>query len=332
MANVESAGEARLEYDADRARRDDERQLAEATSDMTVVRARGLFSWQSVLAGSAGALAVHLLLMMLGMAFGFGVTDPIQDENPIAMFTGGTALAWTISALIALWVGSWLAGRSAAQVDAGAGAMHGFMVWSMSTIVIFLAVSTGIGLVIGGAASVVGKGLTLASAPITAAATAAGGAAGEMLQDNTEQVKSYVAEVIPASGTSTTTPESIRATREIGRAVTQFFLADDLNANDARAPVVRALVEYGGKSEQDAQRIVGEWATSYQRVRDDLAAAKAKAEQKTREVADEAAHALSVATMWGFVAFLLGIGSAICGGVMGAKCARCKLVPVVVSA
>src|SRR5947209_7736122 len=94
---------------------------------------RGL-SWAAIFAGTIAGLATHLLLTMLGIGLGAGMLNPITDENPVGTFSMASAIAWSISALIALWVGGWVAGRTAARVNQNTGRLHGFLVWCAATV------------------------------------------------------------------------------------------------------------------------------------------------------------------------------------------------------
>ncbi len=129
------------------------------------------------------------------------------------------------------------------------------------------------------------------------------------------------------SRTSNATPAATaRAKREIAFALGRLFKPGentDVAAN--RAAAVKVLVETGGLSQADADRMVTEWTDSYNRLKADLQTAKNEAEAKARVAADKAADALALFSLASFAAFVLGAISASCGGRHGAKCAtRCE--------
>jgi len=62
-------------------------------------------SWGAIIAGCVVALSVHLLLAMLGIGLGVRMVNPFTDENPVLGFTAAVGIAWSISALISLWLG-----------------------------------------------------------------------------------------------------------------------------------------------------------------------------------------------------------------------------------
>jgi hypothetical protein len=280
-------------------------------------------SWRAILAGTVAGLAVHLLLTLFGIGLGAGMVDPVTDENPLAAFSVGAVIAWSVSALIALFVGGWVAGRFVPTGSKQSGGLHGFLVWSLATIAVFTFATSSLGLAIGGVAKVVGQGVELAAKPAAAAASGASDLAKDALKQNQDTVNSFLEEALASRQNQGNAATTTRARREIGYAVTRLFTpGNDVNAPEARAAVTRTLVEQAGMTEADANRLVSEWTTSYERLKADLAAVKEKAEVEAREAADQASKALAHAAIWTFIAFLLGAVVSSIAGRCGATC-RC---------
>lgn len=281
-------------------------------------------SWRAILAGTVAGLAVHLLLTLLGIGLGAGMIDPVTDESPLAAFSVSAVITWGISALIALWVGGWVAGRFVPNGSKHSGCLHGFLVWSLATIAVFVFATSSLGLAIGGTAKVVGKGIELAAKPAAAAAGGVADVAKDALKQNTDAVNSFLGEAMETRSKDANPASTVRARREIGYAVTKLFTpGNDAGSAENRAAVSRALVEHAGLSEADANQKVSEWTAAYDRLKADLQAAKDKAEQKAREAADKASKALACAALWTFAAFLLGAVITSVAGKCGATC-RCS--------
>ena len=293
-----------------------------ASTDVRIPFYRTL-SWRAILAGTVAGLSVHLLLTLLGIGLGAGLVDPVTDENPLTAFSVSAAVTWGVSALIALWIGGWVAGRFVPNGSKRSGCLHGLLVWSLATIAVFVFATTSLGLAIGGVAKVASQGIQLAAKPVAAAASGATDLAKDALKQNKDTVGSFLDEALESRGNKDNAADTARARREIGYAVTKLFTpGNDVNSAEARAAVTRALVEQGGISEADANRLVSQWTASYERLKADLQAAKEKAEIKAREAADKAAKALAHAAIWTFVAFLLGAIVSSLAGKCGASC-RC---------
>jgi hypothetical protein len=90
-------------------------------------------SWASVLAGAVIAMALQLLLSMLGIGLGLS-TDSAQDTTSQAFAMGGTAW-WMGSALLALFVGGCVAGFFSDATRWTDGLLHGLLVWALTALV-----------------------------------------------------------------------------------------------------------------------------------------------------------------------------------------------------
>lgn len=268
-------------------------------------------AWGAIFAGAVAGLGTHILLMMLLTAIGMGAASPATDDNPVATFGMGTAIAWTISALVALFVGGWVAGRCAARVHSVSGSVHGFLVWCVGTIAAVLLVTSGAGAMIGGAARVVGEGVSAMGKTVGGAADLA----KQAVEQNTAALGSMVEEVTENAGVK----NAAAARREVGQAVRQLFReGGNLRDPEARAATVLALTR-AGVSEADANRMVDGWITSMQQMRAQLEETKAAAAAKAREVAESASKAVAKGALWSFLGFALGAVAASLGGRRGQR-------------
>ncbi|MCD8140080.1 MAG: hypothetical protein LUE17_09950 [Planctomycetaceae bacterium] len=124
-----------------------------------------LISWQSILAGVITALAISIIMAVLGVALGFTVIKPTSNKP----FSGlGTAFGiWSaISVLLSLGAGGFVAG----MFSGISGREHGFMVWASALIVATLFSSLAFGSAVRGvnsAMKTVGAGMgSLAQSPM----------------------------------------------------------------------------------------------------------------------------------------------------------------------
>ena len=284
-----------------------------------------------VFADLAAALALEVLFMMLGAGLGFAVYSPLTSDHPIADLGAGAAVIQGISAVFSLWLGGWVAGRFTPSGVRATGWLHGFSVWAVATVAGVLLVSGGAGWALGDFSKIVGGGLSLAGKPVAGLTGGATDLAKDALKQTGDTIGSFTDEAVgnrPAGGA---TNMNIRAKREVGMAVARLFNPmQQSSMTENRAALLKALVDYTGISEVEANRTVAEWTASYERLKADLAAAKAEAEIKAREAAEKAATALSIFSLCYFVRFVLGALAASCGGHQGLKHARrCEDSPTV---
>jgi hypothetical protein len=275
------------------------------------------FCWKAIIGGTVAAIGIHILLTALGVGAGLAAFTPITDADPVAHFTVGAAIVWTLCALIALAFGGFMAGRFSHSLHSGFA--HGVLVWSLTLIITLLLLSMGTGMVMGGALKVLGGGLGIGSQAI---APAVSEVAKEGVKRGSDQLGSFIEEAVQSVPTNATPKATTRAKREIGFAVTKLFApGNDVASTDNRTAAVKALVDYAQMSEADATRTIDEWTASYKSLKAELKDLKVKAEVKARETADLVASNLSSAAMWSFFALLIGLLVTALAGRCGASCA-----------
>jgi hypothetical protein len=298
-------------------------QTVPVASATTVVTQRAL-SWGAIFAGCVAALSAHLLLTILCMGVGLQTAQPLTNDNIAADISVAAGISWSLSALIALWVGGWVAGRFADVANHGVGRLHGFVVWSLATVVTFASFTIGAGALASGAAKLAGKTLSVAGVATGAAvggtAAGAGDAFQGFMQGNGGIVTSFLNEVAPEQGGENSQINTARARREIGWSLYRMFSEEgSVTSPENRSQLAQTIAQTTGRSQADSERMVNDWVASYDRAKQEMKAKADVAEQKARETAEKAADGATKTAIWTFVAFLIGAGAAIWGGHVGAK-------------
>jgi hypothetical protein len=138
-------------------------------------------SWGAIIAGTITVLVIQLTLAMLGLGIGLYAFDPA--EPPGTGFGIGALIWWVLSAIIALFLGGWVASRLSGIQAKTDGMLHGFVTWGLASLVTVFLLTTTIGTLIGGGMSLV-----------QGAASAAGRTAEvspELRQQVEEQLRQY---------------------------------------------------------------------------------------------------------------------------------------------
>ncbi len=158
---------ARREEDELRARAGLRRNIAEAPE--TVV-AHDRIRWGPIWAGIVTALATLLVLSAIGVAFGFA-TRSVTTLTAARSIGIGLGIWTAISAIIALFLGGFIAARFMPLDTRGVGMVHGVAVWAMTqllgTILALLSISVTLG-VLGSAAAAQG-GVVIGPSQLSAA-------------------------------------------------------------------------------------------------------------------------------------------------------------------
>lgn len=113
-------------------------------------------SWGAIFAGAVIALVVQTALTLLGIGIGAAVLDPAEAGQQTGL--GWGAAIWVVlSGIIALAAGGWVAGRLAGMPRTIDGIVHGVTTWAVVTLFSMYLIGSAVGLVVGGAAGVVGQ-------------------------------------------------------------------------------------------------------------------------------------------------------------------------------
>jgi len=96
-------------------------------------RKQPLLRWSAVFAGTAISIALWVLLQMLGMGVGFAAIN-LDDAGSLRDLGIGTT-AWTcVAPMLAMFAGGVFAGRLAGTHERGIGAVHGIVVWALTSL------------------------------------------------------------------------------------------------------------------------------------------------------------------------------------------------------
>ena len=143
-------------------------------TDTTLAARFTRVSWGAIFAGVVIAIAIQVLLGILGTGIGLSMVDPTDGTTPGAAGFGiGAGIYWLITTVIALGAGGYAAARLSgvtARFDALA---HGLVVWSVTLILTIYLLTSAVGGIIGGAFRTVGSVASAAGSTVGAAARVA---------------------------------------------------------------------------------------------------------------------------------------------------------------
>lgn len=118
---------------------------------------RSVVSWRAIFAGAFISLLTYSILMSLGLAIGgASLVGVIEGEGGGQALGIGSGVWLVVSTLISLFVGSYLASRSAGMIPMRLGRVHGLVVCSLFFIFMLSQLGSGIGLIGRGVGSSVG--------------------------------------------------------------------------------------------------------------------------------------------------------------------------------
>jgi hypothetical protein len=159
--------------------------------------------WGPIIAGLFAALSTLAVLAVLGVAVAGSTYDPGDSARAFGI---GAGIWSAISALIAFFVGGWLASRSAAVRSEGSGVLNGAMVWVVAIPLMLYMIMGGVGSLLRTAAPTAAAGANAAAQQpdMQERAQTASAKIQATTQQVTEQIKQPENQRAAARGTAKT--------------------------------------------------------------------------------------------------------------------------------
>jgi polyhydroxyalkanoate synthesis regulator phasin len=257
------------------------------------------------------------------MGIGLGIVNPATEENPLGGVGIGAAIWLGLTALIALFFGGWTTAKLAGSIRGLNGVLHSIVMWGLVTIASFLLMTTIIGNLVGGAASIIGKSLSAVASGVSAVAPEAGKQIQQELSKRGISVDSIMNEARQMLGKG----EGARGAGAGGGAAAQgveqelrqtlqkiFSSGQQVSASD-KETLVNTLVSKANMSRPEAERTVDNWVQQYQQ----LAQGAQQAKQQALQTTEKAMDTMSKAGIWLFVLLVLEAAAAAFGGWLGSS-------------
>ena len=264
-------------------------------------------SWAAVFAGVVLTLAIQLLLSMLGLGIGMTTIEPAAGAAGMpetGSFSMGAGIWWTISYMVALAIGGYVAARLAGVVVRGDGLLHGLLTWAFALLVSAYLVTTAVGTVMGGALNALGSVTSGVAQTVQQVAPEVAGASGLSADELRRQAENLLR---PADQQAS--PEDARS--QLVSALTTMA-AGGPQADQARQQAVSIIAQQAGIPEDQARQRL-------QQVEQEFAQTTQQVTQTATQAAEATTNTVSSAAIWGTIALLLGAVAAAIGGRMGTR-------------
>lgn len=100
-------------------------------------------AWGGILAGTITTVAILFLLHLLGVGIGFSAMADAESSS--FHLTTGTVIWWSVSNLIAIFLGGMVAARMAGFPSRTDGGIHGFLSWAVYILFVIIIFSSASG-------------------------------------------------------------------------------------------------------------------------------------------------------------------------------------------
>jgi hypothetical protein len=267
--------------------------------DLRTAKTPTRLSWGAVFAGVVIAVAVQLVLGILGAGIGLTMVDPVEGTTPGAAGFGiGAGIFWLITTVIALGAGGYAAARVAGVHDRFDALVHGLVVWGVTLILTLYLLTSVVGGIIGGAFRTVGAVAGAAGSTVGTAAPAAASVAGIDKQDVRSEAAAYLSDA--PNDPAQMTPE--QAQTAIAKEL-PAMARGGADGQQAEARVVDIVAAQRKISREQAQAQVT-------RAKQQFVQAKDKTVETAKVATDKAAGAAAGTSFMLVLALLIGAGAA----------------------
>lgn len=254
-------------------------------------------SWGAIFAGVVVALVTQVLLTMLGAGIGIATLDPGTGDNPApSSFSIAAGIWYTLSGIVAAFIGGYVAARMSGKTLPTTGAFHGLTTWAVTTLLVLYFLTSTVGTIVGGAFSGI--------------SSAVGGLSETVAQTAAPIVaEANPLEAIEAQVRSTgTDPEALN--NAAISAMRALVMGNEADADAARQNAAQALATARGIPLEQATQQVTQMEQQYSQ-------AVERAQQQASDAADTAASVASAGALLAFVSLLLGAIAGWFGGRSG---------------
>ncbi|MFM0324367.1 YrzE family protein [Caballeronia glebae] len=158
-------------------------------------------SWASIIAGVIISMIVYLIMTVLGTAIGTSLLSPMSKPDPLHGFGFGSGVWVIVTTVLAVFVGSYYAGRCAPVL----GWLHGLLSWAVMTLLVVYGMTS----LITGAVSTAGS-VAATTAQVSATAADRSGATPSVVDTAKQQLQAAVASAASAASS----PQAEQTARE----------------------------------------------------------------------------------------------------------------------
>jgi hypothetical protein len=278
--------------------------VSDVRPPMTVVSAsaaasKSAASWSAIIAGAFVATAVSVVLFALGSGLGFAMISPWNDQGvTLTTFAATTAIWLIVIQWLASAAGGYIAGRLRTRwigTDPHEvffrDTAHGFVTWSVSTVLVAMVLAVSV-------TSVIGGGVRVAAAATVNSAQRVAGAATPSYALGLDRL------LRPSDAAATHAGPDPRA--EVTDVIVQAVASNNTVPEADRSYLAELLAARTGLSADDAQKRVNDFIATANEARDQVKASADSARKVAAKTAIYGALALAVGAFIASLAAAMG--------------------------
>lgn len=302
-------------------------------------------SWGAIFAGAVIAVALTALLGLLGLGIGLGSLD-IAEGDSVKGAPKATLIWWAVTSILATGIGGFVAARLAGIPRSITGALHGFAVWAVTSLLTLWLATSAVGFALGAATNIVTTTARVTSGAVTTAGGAVVSAGGAVAPSPSSsdvnaartRAQQEAQAILDQAGVGQQSAQQAQdaigtaarnivmrpgtADVEINRLINRLFEGPDAALSpQEREALVTALAQRAGMSREEAETAARRWeaqaSAAWANVRRTGGDVADQAGETAVEVSDTAVDVLSKVAWGMFLISLAGLVAAIVGAAIG---------------
>ena len=277
-----------------------------------IVYALSWASWSSIFAGGVTAIAISIIMAILGVGLGFTVVNPKSDDPAagLGMVFGGWSF---LSIVVSMACGGFIAGLLSGQ----RGLEHGFLTWAITLMAatFFSSVAVGSAVkMIGGMAKSVGSGVASVTSAVSKGAVNTASNVVDELRDNInlnvefDKLDDKFRQVLRDTGVDTLQPDYLQqqmreARSDMRTSLHQLALTPanyeriisgfldkqnsrlgSLTKDVDKDAAVKALMKARNIPQEEAETMINNAITAYEKIVDKAKESLSEAESQVKDV------------------------------------------------
>lgn len=302
-------------------------------------------SWGAIFAGAVIAVALTALLGLLGLGIGLGSLDIAQGDS-VEGAPKATLIWWAATSILATGIGGFVAARLAGIPRSITGALHGFAVWAVTSLLTLWLATSAVGFALGAATNIVtttarvtsGAVMTAGGAAVSAGGAVAPSPSSSDVDTARDRAQQEAQAILDQAGVGQQSAQQAQdaigtaarnivmrpgtADAEINRLINRLFEGPNAALSpQEREALVTALAERAGMSREEAETAARRWEaqanTAWANVRRTGGDVANQAGETAVEVTDTAVDAMSKVAWGMFLISLAGLVAAMLGAAIG---------------
>lgn len=275
-------------------------------------------SWSAIFVGTAVSIGVWLMLHMLSLGIGLTAIDP-DDAGTLQGVGIGAGVGSLVAPILALFVGGIVTGRVAGVFDRPLGAIHGSVVWALTTVAGVTLLVMGLSAAIGTTTRVAGEAVQSAAGLVAVGASGMDSKDGKNVMNalglSSEEMVAPLNRELQAQGKPAVTVDQLQAATKdvIGDAVRRGQLDREM--------LIQSIVNHTAITRAQAVDLAGQIEQRWNAAKQQLAEAAESAKTAALQAAESTGKGMLIV----FAAMLFSLIAAGGGAMVGSTWSRKQL-------